>query len=81
MVNAEDRYVSAAGVDREEEGVVMAKCDRPLRLEWVVDAATSTAVCVEFSDIGEDSVGGTLKSDDLIMVGGIRLDEYSSRLI
>lgn len=81
MVNAEDRYVSAAGVDREEEGVVMAKCESPLRLEGVVNAATSTAACVEFADIGKGSVGGTLESDDLIVVGGIRLDEHSSRLI
>jgi hypothetical protein len=51
MVNAEDRYVSTAGVDHEEEGVVLAKFDRPLRLERVVDAAASATVSIELADV------------------------------
>jgi hypothetical protein len=51
MVNAEDRDVSAAGVDHEEEGVVLAKFYRTLRLERVVDAAASTSVGIELADI------------------------------
>jgi hypothetical protein len=73
--------LSAASVDRKQESMVLAKSDRSLRLERVVDATASTAACVEFADIGKGSVGRTLESDDLIVAGGVRLDEHSSRLI
>lgn len=51
MVNTEDRYVSTAGVDHEEQGVILAQCDRPMRLERVVDATVPTSAGIELADI------------------------------
>jgi hypothetical protein len=48
-----------------------------LRLERVVDATASSTAYVEFAGIRKGSVGGALESYDLIMFGGIRLDEHN----
>ena len=75
VVNAEDGDVAAAGVDGEEKGVVLAKGERALRLEWISDASAAAAIGVEGDAVAEGAVGGAFEGDDFVFVGGVGHDE------
>ena len=74
-MDVEDGDVAAAGVDAEEEGVVLAKGEGALGFERVGDASAAAAVGVIGDAFAEGAVGGALESDDFVFIGIVRHDK------
>jgi hypothetical protein len=81
FVDVEDGDVAAAGVDGEEEGVVVAEGEGALRLEWVGDTSAAAAVGVIGDAVAERAVGGAFEGDDFVFVGGVGHDEDGASYI
>ena len=75
FVDVEDGDAAAAGVDGEEEGVVLAEGERALRLKWVGDASAAATVGVVGDAVAESSVGGAFEGNDFVFVGVVGHDE------
>jgi hypothetical protein len=68
---------STAGVDGEEEGVILAEGERSLRAEGIGGAAATAAFCGVTLVEGEPPVKETLIGEHFVLIGVICHDEDS----
>ena len=80
-MDVEDGDAAAAGVDSEEEGVVLAEGERALRLKRVSDASAAAAVGVVGDAVAETTVSGTFEGDHFVFVGVVGHDEDGANCV